>query len=99
MLVYINHAAEPSLVVPRLWGLRHDGGLASKEPAIYANLVVDSSASAGLSVVPAAPVKAGTVTAWRAAPPTAYDRSGTVLPKDVPAGDAWARLRWSRPAP
>ena len=47
MRVYVNHAAEPSLVVPRLWGLRHDGGIAFKGPAIYANLVVDPHASAG----------------------------------------------------
>ncbi len=68
MRVYVNHAAEPSLVVPRLWGLRHDGGLAFKGPAIYANLVVDPLASAGLVAVPAAAVEAGTLMAWRAAP-------------------------------
>jgi hypothetical protein len=89
MRVYVNHAAEPSLVVPRLWGLRHDGGLAFKGPAIYANLVVDSHASAGLAIVPAASVEAGTLMAWRAAPPSPYDRSGTVLASDAPAGDAW----------
>ena len=89
MRVYVNHAAEPSLVVPRLWGLRRDGGLAFKGPAVYANLVVDPDAAAGLSAVPAASVAAGTVTAWLASPPTAYDRSGTVLARDAPAGDAW----------
>ncbi len=89
MRVYVNHAAEPSLVVPRLWGLRHDGGLAFKGPAIYANLVVDPHPSAGLSAVPAASVEAGTLMAWRASPPTIYDRRGTVLAKDAPAGDAW----------
>ncbi len=89
MRVYVNHAAEPSLVVPRLRGLRHEGGLAFKGPAIYANLVVDPHAPAGLSAVPAASVQAGTLTAWRASPPSAYDRSGTVLAKDAPAGDTW----------
>ena len=89
MRVYVNRAAEPSLVVPRLWGLRHDGGLAFKGPAVYANLVVDPSAAAGLSVVPPALVEAGTVMAWRAAPPSAYDRSGSVSVEDVPASDAW----------
>ncbi len=89
MRVYVNHAAEPSLVVPRLWGLRRDGGLAFKGPAVYANLVVDPHASAGLSRVPAASVEAGTVTAWRASAPTAYDRNGTVSAKDAPAGEAW----------
>ncbi len=87
--LYVNHAAEPSLVVPRLRGLRHDGGLAFKGPAIYANLVVDPRAAAGLPAVPAASVESGAVTAWLAAPPSAYDRSGTVLAKDAPAGDAW----------
>jgi hypothetical protein len=89
MRVYVNHAQAPSLVVPRLWGLTHDGGLAFKGPAVYANLIVDSYASAGLPVVPAASVDPGTVMAWSVAPPTAYDRSGTVLAKDAPASDAW----------
>jgi len=92
MRIYLNHAAEPSLVVPRLRGLRQDGGLAFKGPATYANLVVDPHASAGLSVVPAASVAVGTVMAWRAAPPTAYDRSGTVSTKDAPASDAWSPI-------
>ena len=89
MRVYVNHAAEPSLVVPRLWGLRHDGGLAFKGPAIFANLLVDPHVSAGLSAVPAAAVEAGTVMAWSVAPPSAYDREGIVLAKDAPASDAW----------
>ena len=89
MRVYVNHAAEPSLVVPRLWGLSHDGGLAFKGPAVYANLIVDPDATAGVSGVAAASVEAGTVTAWLASTPGAYDRSGTVLAKDAPAGDAW----------
>ncbi len=92
MRVYVNHAAEPSLVVPRLRGLRQDGGLAFKGPATYANLVVDPRVPAGLSAVPAASVAAGTVMAWQAAPPTAYDRSGTVSAKDAPAGDAWSPI-------
>ena len=89
MRVFINHAAAASLVVPRLWGLRRDGGLAFKGPATYANLVVDSGGAAGVLAVPAASVPAGTVMAWRAAPPSAYDRSGIVRAKDAPAGDVW----------
>ena len=89
MRVYVNHAAEPSLVVPRLRGLRRDGTLAFKGPATYANLGIDPHASTGLSVVPAASVETGTVMAWRASPPSAYDRSGTVRLKDAPASDAW----------
>ena len=89
MRVYFNHAAEPSLVVPRLRGLRHDGGLAFKGPAVFANLVIDPHATAGLSAVPAASVEAGTIMAWRASSPTAYDRNGIVVAKDVPTSDAW----------
>ncbi len=89
MRVYFNHAAQPSLVVPRLRGLRPDGGLAFKGPAVYANLIIDPHAAAGLSAVPAAPVEAGTIMAWRAASPSVYNRTGTVLAKDAPAGDAW----------
>ena len=40
MRVYVNHEAEPSLVVPRLRGLRTQGGVAFKGPAIFANLTV-----------------------------------------------------------
>ena len=89
MRVYVNHALEPSLVVSRLQGLRHDGGLALKGPAVFANLVIDPHAAAGLSAVPAASVQPGTITAWRAAQPTAYDRNGTVMAKNAPASDAW----------
>ncbi len=88
MRVYVNRAAEPSLAVPRLWGLRHDGGLAFKGPAVFANLVVDPHAAVGLPPVPA-PVAAGTLMAWRAAPPSLYDRAGRVGASDAPAGDAW----------
>ena len=89
MRVYVNHAAEPSLVFPRLWGLRHEGCIAFKGQAVFANLVVDSHASSGLLAVPAASVAAGTLMAWRAAPPSPYDRSGTVMAKDAPGGDVW----------
>lgn len=92
MRVYVNHAAESSLVVPRLWGLAHDGGVAFKGPAVYANLVVDPHPSAGQSVVPAASVEAGTVTAWLAGPPSAYDRRVTVTAKDAPADNAWRAI-------
>ena len=89
MRVTVNHAADPSLVVPRLRGLRRDGGLAFKGPAIYANLVVDPRVPAGVPAMPAAHVEPGTVVAWRAAPPTVYDRSGAVSAGDAPAGDVW----------
>lgn len=86
--VKVNHAAEPSLVVPSLRGLRREGGLAFKGPAVFANLVVDSHA-AGLAAIPPAPAAAGALTAWRAAPPTPYDRTRPVQASDIPGGDAW----------
>ena len=89
MRVYVNHEAKPSLIVPHLWGLTREGGLAFKGPAVFANLVVDRHAAADLPPVPADAVEAGTVTEWRAAPPTAYDRNGTVSAKDAPATEAW----------
>ena len=89
MRVFVNHAAEPSLVIARLSGLRQDGGVAFKGPAVYANLVIDPDAAAGLPVVPAARVEPGTIRAWRASPPTAHDRGGAVLAGDAPAADAW----------
>jgi hypothetical protein len=88
MRVYVNHAAEPSLVVPRLWGLRQDGSLAFKGPAIFANVVVDPHA-AGRPAVPAASVQPGTIMAWHAAPPSRYDRNTAVLASGAPAGDVW----------
>ncbi len=93
MRVYVNHAAEPSLVVPRLRGLRQHGGLAFKGPAIYANLIIiDPDTSARLSAVPAEPVQAGTLTAWQASPPGVYDRSGAVLAKQAPASGSWRAI-------
>ena len=92
MRVYLNRAAQPSLVVPRLQGLRPDGGLASKGPAIYANLIIDPGAAADLSAVPAASVERGTIMAWRAAPPSVYNRNGAVTARDAPTGDAWSTI-------
>ena len=92
MRVYLNHAAQPSLVVPRLQGLRPDGGLAFKGPAIYANLIIDPGSAADLSAVPAASVERGTIMAWRAAPSSVYNRNGAVTARDAPTGDAWSTI-------
>ena len=97
MRVTVNHAAEPSLVVPRLWGLTHEGGLAFKGSAIFANLVIDPDAAAALPAVPTARSAAGTVTAWRAAPPTAYVRGDAVSANDAPAGDVWRSIEAEPP--
>ena len=93
MRVYVNHEAKPSLSVPRLWGSRREGGLAFKGPAVFANLVVDHHAAADLPPVPAETAEAGTVTDWRVAPPTPYDRSGTIAAKDAPAAGAWRPIQ------
>lgn len=89
MRVYLNHGAEPSIVVPRLLGLTSDGGLAFKGPAIYANLVLHSDARPDLRSVVAKPVEPGTVTAWLAAPPTVHDRVVPVSASEIPVSDAW----------
>jgi hypothetical protein len=85
MRVYVNHSAEPSLVVPRLYGLTRDGGLAFKGPAIFANLVLDRQARSSLQAIQPALVESGAVTAWLAAPPTVYNRERPVLAGDRPA--------------
>ena len=89
MRVYVNREAKPSLVVPRLWGSRREGGVTFKGPAVFANLVVDPGAPAGATLIPTEPAAAGTVMQWRAAQPTLYDRGAAVSAKDMPAADAW----------
>ena len=89
MRVYLNHAAEPSIVVARLLGLTSDGGIAFKGPAIFANLVVRPDARPDLGSVVAEPTVAGTVTNWLAASPTARDRAVPVSASQIPASDAW----------
>ena len=89
MLVYVNHAAEPSLVVPKLQGKTLDGRIAFKGPAIYANLVVrpgDPSPLPGVADEPADPL---TVYTWLSAPPSARDPARPVLASALPASNAW----------
>ena len=91
MLVYVNHEAEPSLIVPRLQALSTAGGIAFKGPAIYANLVIQPGASnalPGLNVP--APVPA-TVTAWLTAAPAALSVDRPVPAVDIPPADSWRK--------
>jgi hypothetical protein len=90
--VYLNHSIEPSLVVPKLRALSHDGGLGFKGPAIYANLVVTPSEWPILPAVVAETVEPGTVTSWLAAPPTAHDRAQAVVARDEPPAAAWSPI-------
>ncbi len=92
MLVYVNHEAEPSLVVPRLQGVTRDGGIAFKGPAIYANLVIHYGNPPALAGLRQAPADPGTVTAWLAAPPTALATGHPVATAGIPPPGAWSRI-------
>ena len=89
MLVFINHEAQPSLVVPKLQGLTRDGGIALKGPAIYANLVIHPDEPTSLPDVQQTPPAPGTVTAWLAAPPSALDVSRPVPAAEIPPSRTW----------
>ncbi len=89
MLVYVNHEAEPSLVVPKLQGLTADGGIAFKGPAIYANLVIRPGSPSALADVHQASPDPGTVTAWLAAPPAALAVDHPIPAAAIPQPDAW----------
>ena len=71
LAVYVNRAAEPSLVVARLQGDTTNGGIAFKGPAIYANLVIQPDIPAAFPAIVEPRPDPGVVTAWLAAPPTA----------------------------
>ena len=73
MAAYLNRQAEPVLVA-RLQGLRDDGGIAFKGPAVYANLVVRRGRPNVFPDVAEAAVEPGAVTAWVVEPPTAMPR-------------------------
>ena len=92
MVVYLNRASEPSLVVPHLRGLARDGGIAFKGPAIYANLFVSPDGGSDTPAIAPEPVEPGTVTAWVAGQPTAHDRSQPVSFADAPAANAWSPI-------
>ena len=89
MLVYVNHEAEPSLVVPKLQGSTADGGIAFKGPAIYANLIVRPGSPSALATVLQASPDPGTVTAWLAAPPAALAVDRPIPMTAIPRPDAW----------
>ncbi len=92
MLVYVNHQAEPSLVVPRLQGLTADGGIAFKGPAVYANLTILPGSPSALATVHQVPPEPGTVTTWFAAPPASLAVDRPVPPAAIPRPDAWRSI-------
>ncbi len=88
MVVYLNHAAEPTLVVPRLQGLTAEGGIALKGPAMYANLAVDPVAPS-LDNRHAVQPDPDAVTTWQAATPTAWPAGQPVPAANIPGAGAW----------
>ena len=88
MLVFLNREIEPSLVVPRLQGLREDGGIAFKGPAVYANLVLRPAPPIGVADVRETP-EAGAVTAWSVASPSVAAVGGAVDASAIPPAQDW----------
>ena len=89
MQVFVNHAAEPVLTVPRLLGLTNQGGIALKGPAVYANLIVRSGPPPVMAAAAAPAAEPGVLTNWLAATPTATPTPMTVSVSDVPPDGAW----------
>ncbi len=89
--LFVNHAPEPSLDVPRLQGLADRGGIAVKGPAIFANMVVrpDDTGSSAPSLVDVP--QPGTVRHWLLGPVTPAPASGIPTPADIPSTD-WQRF-------
>nr|WP_321986543.1 hypothetical protein [uncultured Lichenicoccus sp.] len=96
MLVTVNHAAGPTLVVPRLQGATMTGGIAFKGPAIYANLVIRPGPATALSDVHEARQAADTITSWLAAPPTALPVNRPVGAAEIPSAGSWRAIAVER---
>ena len=96
MLVYVNHASDPSLAVRRLQGLTSEGGIALKGPTIYANLLIDPTPPALPNTLENPPPDPGTVTHWLAAKPvvSAVDRRLTA--GEIPPTGAWQPIAAER---
>ena len=91
MLVFVNHAVEPTLVVPRLQGSTVDGGIAFKGPASYANLVLDAALPDGGSTllpgIAAPPRDPSAMIDWQATTPTSSPDDRPVNVSQVPTAD------------
>ena len=87
MIVYLNHATQPTLVVPKLQGLTTEGGIALKGPAAFANFVIDHAAPSLDNVQAVLDPKA--IVAWQAARPVAWPAGQPVPTADLPQPDAW----------
>ena len=88
MVVYLNHATEPTLVVPRLQGLTTEGGIALKGPAVYANLVIDPAAPM-LDNIQAVRPDPRAIIAWQSARPVAWPAGKPVPTSYLPQPGAW----------
>lgn len=89
--LFVNHAGEPSLDVPRLQGIADRGGIAVKGPAIFANFVVrpeDKGSPAPLPVDVAPP---GVVHHWLLGPVTPARANGIPSANDIP-NTGWQRF-------
>ena len=89
MLVFVNHAADPSLVVPRLQGATSAGGIAFKGPAVYADLVVVSGSPSALPPLTDRAPDPGTIMTWSTAAPTALVAGRPVAASDIPQAGGW----------
>ncbi len=89
LTVTVNHAADPTLVVPRLQGTTTEGGIAFKGPAIYANLVIRPGPASALPDVHEGVPAADTVMTWLAATPSALPVDRPVGAADIPASRSW----------
>lgn len=97
MRVWVNHAAEPSLSVPRLQGLSRGDGIAFKGPAVFANLVLRSGGAEALADVRENPPAPGTIITWQVAAPVALpphpEPAPPVQAADIPPQGAWRPFR------
>jgi hypothetical protein len=89
--LFVNHAAEPSLDVPRLQGLADRGGIAVKGPAIFANLVVRPDDKGPFTPPPVEAPQPGMVRHWLLGPVTSAPAGGTPALADMPSG-GWRPL-------
>lgn len=89
--LFVNHAPEPSLDVPRLQGLADRGGIAVKGPAIYANLVVRPDDKGPSAPTPVDVPQRGIVHHWLLGPVTPAPASGIPTASDIP-DTGWQRF-------
>ncbi|RUN77117.1 hypothetical protein EJC47_07700 [Sphingomonas sp. TF3] len=82
--LFVNHALEPSLDVPRLQGLADRGGFAVKGPAIFANFVVRPDDKGSSAPPPVDVPQPGVVRHWLLGPVTPAPANGIPTLNDLP---------------